>query len=139
MMKIFFTEVNFDESIKAAFDSGRRLLFTCNIGGQNGVCFDYRCFNGMVVLVGKDLQKNYCGWIYRSLCNMEHTFAACIMGGGADNFFLPVDSTYSASNIGALGILNLIFLLFFGSGCIIAFLIDLGRVVISVKNEKQEK
>lgn len=43
--------------------------------------------------------------------------------------FLPVDSTYSASNIGALGLLFIMFLVCFASGCIAAFGITLGKLL----------
>lgn len=52
--------------------------------------------------------------------------------------FLPVDDTYSASNIGALGLLCLMFLGCFGLSCISAFGITLGMLIDSKKNLKQE-
>lgn len=52
--------------------------------------------------------------------------------------FLPVDDTYSASNIGALGLLFFMFLACFGSACISAFGISLGKLIDNGKNENQE-
>ncbi len=43
--------------------------------------------------------------------------------------FLPVNESYSASNIGAVGILYLIFLVCFGTACIFAFGITIGNLI----------
>lgn len=49
--------------------------------------------------------------------------------------FMPIDSTYSASNIGALGFLYMSFLIFFISACLIAFGITLGKLIGKKKDE----
>jgi hypothetical protein len=50
--------------------------------------------------------------------------------------FLPVDETYSASNLGALGFLFLGFLGYYIPGCIIAFVATLGKLLTKKDNDK---
>lgn len=43
--------------------------------------------------------------------------------------FSPVDDTYSASNIGALGFVFILWMIIFGSACLIAVFATLGKLI----------
>lgn len=51
--------------------------------------------------------------------------------------FSPVDDTYSASNIGALGMLFILWLLIFGTACLIAVFQTFGSIFKKLNEEKQ--
>ncbi|MGN0695760.1 MAG: hypothetical protein ACI4J5_03225 [Oscillospiraceae bacterium] len=84
-----------------------------------------------------------CGWAWllvHTYKNMTsnglfiHTivfiFLSLLVAWGALKLiFLPADDTYSASNLGALGVIFFIFLQFFAPACLIAFLITLGKML----------
>lgn len=51
--------------------------------------------------------------------------------------FIPVDESYSASNIGALGFMILLFINFFGASCIVAFAINIGKLLNKDDKDKE--
>ena len=53
--------------------------------------------------------------------------------------FLPVDESYSASNIGALGFMILLFINIFAAACIVAFGLNLGKLLKKDEKEKNNK
>lgn len=53
--------------------------------------------------------------------------------------FLSVDDTYSASNLGALGILYLSFLYLFIPGCLISLMVTLGKLLIKMNKKGNDK
>ena len=63
-------------------------------------------------------------------------FSVLISGLALSLIFLPADNTYSASNLGALGMVFLVFLGCFIPGCIIAFAVTLGQLLTNSKNDK---
>ena len=52
-----------------------------------------------------------------------------IAGGVLFLIFLPADDSYSAANLGALGMLFMMFLYIFGAGCLVAFMGTVGMLV----------
>ena len=51
--------------------------------------------------------------------------------------FLPVDESYSASNIGALGFMILLFINFFGASCIVALAVNIGKLLNKDDKDKE--
>ena len=52
--------------------------------------------------------------------------------------FAPVDDTYSASNVGALGMLFLGFLELFGCFCLVAVAFNFGKLMDTLDKEKND-
>lgn len=62
-----------------------------------------------------------------------------IAGGVLLLIFLPADDSYSASNLGALGILFLMFLRIFGTACFVALMGTIGMLVQHKHPDPPEK
>ncbi len=65
--------------------------------------------------------------------------SALITWFAAKVIFSPVDETYSASNVGALGLLFLMWAFVFSAACLIAIFQTLGRLLTKHREEKQNK